>query len=328
MERNGEFVSPNANISINFRTQNEEDVLRKFAQIPEILNYDSTNKNETIEHKIFFEKGGPFILVVKTNLCERPLKFILDIRAAISIVADNIVDNDLKINDFKVNIFGIENLNTSTTTKGMVNSILTINNTLMSTNLHLVGGKYLGPADGCLGLDFLLAYKVIIDLSNMCILLNLKKIIKSEIENETNIRPKNGQSKRKIKENIMNIYKFESENTNEIKKSIKKMPKSSKSKFNPTNEKNFSTEKMIFNNSTCSKIIPATQQCSNSLPNSNDKKYKKLQRIDTFKTQCCPKNEQPPQNSSVAITSKSILKNNFENNPSNRSQLYFFKDYG
>lgn len=195
------------------------------------------------------------------------------------------------------------------------NSTLTIDNILLGANLDLIDNKYLGNTNGYLGLDFLLAFKVKTGSSKMRILLNLKEIMniktENEIENEIGkiVRPENGHSEIKIKENDTNIPNLEKQNFNKINVNIGEMQKSSKSRFNFPNEENVKSEKITKTN-----II----QCFNSFPNSNDE----------IELQYCFHNEQPLRNSSMALANKERIEAIFENNLSNHSQLFFFKDYG
>lgn len=106
MDRAGRLVS-SANISINFRTT-DNDV----SKINSLKNIQLRNKNRInneqniIETKIYDENGAPFVKL-KTNLCSRPLKFLLDTGAAISLIASDILSMEHNKINYKVNIFGI-----------------------------------------------------------------------------------------------------------------------------------------------------------------------------------------------------------------------------
>ena len=186
MEDLGQIIPSISNISINFRTaENEMEILNKIYAMPQILQYN-IDSNKTIKHKIFFEKGAPFIFL-NTNLCNRPLKLLVDTGAAVSIIANDIINKDTNKTNYSITLFGIAGSEISVTTKGMVYGILEFDSSLLGTTLHLVERKYAGSGDGYLGFDFLGTYKVKIDLNEMCLNINLENIIKinNEINNET-----------------------------------------------------------------------------------------------------------------------------------------------
>lgn len=156
---------------------NEPKTLENFYVRPQIVQ----NENEidkTLELEFFFEKGAPFILL-NTNLCERPLKLLIDTGASVSIVASDIIKENIQKTNYFFSLFGIAGKEVSVTTEGMVNGILNFDNTLLGSTFHLVDRKYAGTADGYLGFDFLAPYKVNIDLDKMCLRINLKNIFSS-----------------------------------------------------------------------------------------------------------------------------------------------------
>lgn len=171
------LASPSiTNLRINFRTaQNEPNILQKLYNKPSILKISS---NTIVEHKFFFEKGAPFILL-NTNLCERPLKMLIDTGAAVSIVASDAIKQDIHKTNYFFSLFGIAGKDVSVTTEGMVHGIFDFNDTFLGSTLHLVDRKYTSTGDGYLGFDFLAPYKVMIDLNKMCLRINLNELIEN-----------------------------------------------------------------------------------------------------------------------------------------------------
>lgn len=216
MEQLGQSVPSNSNIYINFRSAQNDSNIPQMNK-PRILR-KSTTKNENIEHEIFSENGMPHILL-RTNLCNRPIKLFIDTGAAISIISGNIIENETTTEDYITNILGINNNNKPITTKGLVHSVFSMSDALLGTSLHVVDQKYIKNGDGYLGLDFLAPYKVIIDLNKNCLIINLKEIITSELNEmkNINIKAKNGhlneKFKEEIEENFLNVlaqyYDFE-----------------------------------------------------------------------------------------------------------------------
>lgn len=223
MEQLGQMVSSDSSFSMNFiSAENISDISHKIINKPEISQKNSII-DDIIKQKIFAENGMPYILL-KTNLCERPIKLYIDTGAAISIVADDVIKNEIiKENDI-INLFGLDGKEVSIKTQGIVHNIFTMGNSLLKTKLHIVDRKYVGPGDGYLGIDFLAPYKVIIDLNEMFITINFKKLmITNQNENdELNNEPKKGHSNAEIEENFLNIlaqsYEFQPRNIKNLQK--------------------------------------------------------------------------------------------------------------
>lgn len=154
----GQHVSSVTNqTSINFRTINMNKNLIHTSHHLEIIPKKYPESKDLIEHKIFNENGAPFIYI-QTNLCERPLKLLIDTGAAISLLASDVVENDTHKIDYIVNLFGIIGKDISVKTEGMIHCIFTIDDRHLGTTLHLINRKHAGPADGYLGYDFLCPY--------------------------------------------------------------------------------------------------------------------------------------------------------------------------
>lgn len=112
-------------ISINFRThKNEPQMLKKICVRPQILQNDF-NTDKILEHDFFFEKEAPFILL-STNLCERPLKLLIDTGAAVSIIVNDIIKEETHKINYHFSLFGIAGKDMSVTTEGMVHGIFNL----------------------------------------------------------------------------------------------------------------------------------------------------------------------------------------------------------
>lgn len=201
MECEGQHIpSLKDNMSINFRTTNNSEESLEFIRNlfsmpnkisvsePPTLNDNNTNaiedneeKNNALEYEICNEKGAAYIYL-KTNLTERPIKLLIDTGASISILADDIVSKNVEIINYTFDLFGIVGKEVSVKTKGMVHAIYEISGHLLGTTIHLIDRKFAGPADGYMGYDFLCPYGVLINMSKMCIEIDLKNLMKRNFE--------------------------------------------------------------------------------------------------------------------------------------------------
>lgn len=213
------------NICINFQTSNNDTkLLEKTYFKPQILRYNIDSDN-IIEYKFFYEKGAPFIFL-KTNLCERPLKLLIDTGAAVSIIANDIVSEDIHKSNYIFKLFGIAGKDVSVTTEGMVHGILDFNKAFLTTTFHLVDRKYAGGGDGYLGFDFLAPYKVSMDMNKMCLRINLNEIMTSNTKiNDQKI--KQSKEYEDTDEDFLTIlsnnYEFEVPKNKETKTKNKKL---------------------------------------------------------------------------------------------------------
>lgn len=141
------------------------ELLKKF-QSP-ITYYGS------IEHEIIQEDGAPF-LIVKTNLCERPIKLLIDTGASISLISKDLIGEKTYKRDCRINLYGIVGKDVCINTEGIVYAFLIMRNQLVDTTFHVIEGKYAGPGDGYLGYDFLSLYKTRVNLEKMSLKISLK----------------------------------------------------------------------------------------------------------------------------------------------------------
>lgn len=200
------FSSKIPDITVNFRTsENNENILNTLRDF-QILKDDKNNNLDEIEHDIFNEEGAMFILL-KSNLRERPTKLLIDTGASISLLAKDVIPNETHIMNYIVNLYGIVGKDASIKTLGMVHGSFLIGNNLLETTLHLVDTKYAGPADGYL--DFLSSYKVIIDMNEMKMKFKLKKSTK---EGAVDARENSNNIIEDVNDNFLNEgYNFDDE---------------------------------------------------------------------------------------------------------------------
>ena len=217
----GQNISSNeSDMTVNFRTsENNESILNILRDFQVISNYES--KRDKLQHKIFNENGGAYVLI-KTSLCpDRPLKFLIDTGASITLLADDIISDGTNIMNYIVKLFGVVGKETFIKTKGTVYSKILIENEALETAFHLVDRKYVGNGDGYLGYDFLSTYKTIIDMNEMNIKfsLNMKSLEKVENYNEkideeikeieNNLKPKRWEELEELIRILGTNYDFE-----------------------------------------------------------------------------------------------------------------------
>lgn len=336
MEYLGQTVSSNLNDFINFRSaENNTDISHKINYKPVILQKNSIEE-EIIEQKIFSEGGMPFILLT-TNLCERPIKLFIHTGAAVSIIANDVIKNEnIIVNHYTLNLIAINGNYDSITTQGMVNSKFSISNTILKTKLHIVDRKYAGPGDGYLGFDFLAPYKVNIDLNKMFLIINSKKIMKSNQNgnNKLNNGPEKGQLNEEIDRNFLNIlsqsYDFEPEKpkklmkNSESKKILEKFDENDPIKDEIIYEFNQKERQKIIKDklNTCPVI---TVQYQNSL----DRNYIPQEKNESYihSEYTLPSTPSTLMNKQYKFETPQVIKIG-ENLESNTSSVNYFKDYG
>lgn len=188
--------SSKPNFDIDFRIfNNNEQIINKIKSFGinsnEIFNKIEDNDEETIiiKHKIHIENGAPFILL-KTNLNKHEIKLMIDTGASISLISKDVIKEDINKTDIEVNIFGIVGKDISVRTKGMVNAVFKIDERFLATTFHIVDQQYAGPAHGYLGFDFFNTYRVIINLNEMCLIINVKNVMQNNINTANQIKEK------------------------------------------------------------------------------------------------------------------------------------------
>lgn len=350
MEQLGQTVSSDQNIYINFRSvENISDIPEEFEIKPEIFQKNLITE-DIIEQKIFAENSMPYILM-KSNLCERPIKLFIDTGAAVSIIANDVVKNEVIKENYILNLFGIAGKEISIKTQGMIHNTFLMGNISLQTKLHIVDRKYIGPSDGYLGFDFLAPYKVNIDLNEMILTINLKKLMKlNQNENdELNNEPKNGHSNEEIEENFLNIfgqyYDFEPERHKRLKKNQRNkiiLNDPIQDKFDPKECQRNKFFKIntcpidsITKNGYTIKKYYAKSILNNSepFPIINTEKYKyssvcgktpheKIENVDvsTLTNKYCSQLRTKMETPQVFENCKNI--------DSNTTSVYYFKDYG
>lgn len=177
--------STNINLIIDFRTdKNDKETLEILKKLQRI-NTIKRNDNLEIIYKIFNDDGAPFILL-KTNLCSKPVKLLVDTGAAISIIASDLILENTKIIKYIINLFGISGKENAIMTKGLVNGVFIFGNNHLGTTLHLIDRVHSGFGDGFLGYDFISSYGLQIDIRKMTIQINLcdTEAQKNEISKE------------------------------------------------------------------------------------------------------------------------------------------------
>lgn len=218
MESLGQIVPSISHICINFRTvDNEPQVLEKISTTPQVFQYE-VNSDKILKHEFILENGIPFIFL-ETNLCERPIKLFVDTGAAVSIIANDVIENEVIRENYILNLFGIAGKEFPIKTEGMVHGIIDFNNTFLGSTFHLVDRKYIGTADGYLGFDFLAPYKVNIDLGQICLQINLDNIMQRELQSEKSSLNKEEEIEQNLtveKENSLKSSAEEKEETEEF----------------------------------------------------------------------------------------------------------------
>lgn len=152
------------------------------------------NHSASIKQNLTNHNGNPMI-ILNVDVCTDPICLLVDTGASISLIAEDLVQPGLAQNQ-SIRLYGISGKSTSVQTTGFVSAQTIMNNNKMDITLHTIDRKYVGPADGYLGFDFLHKYHSIIDLSNNTITL--------KFENTTPLY-KHDEPKKNIKTIIKNI---------------------------------------------------------------------------------------------------------------------------
>lgn len=159
-------------MTINFRTSDNNEEILKVLKNFQFISREKNNTKSRIISKIFNENGAAYILL-KSNICERPLKLLIDTGASITLLANDLAPKNIDIINYIIKLFGVVK-DISIETCGMMHATFDIDGKKLETVLHLVERKYAGPADDYLGYDFLSAYKTILDMDEMKIEFNSK----------------------------------------------------------------------------------------------------------------------------------------------------------
>lgn len=211
--------SKSPDLTVNFRTTKNDEKTLKILKMLQIASKKENGSNEPLRHKIFTENGAPY-LNVSTNLYDRPLKFLIDTGASISLISSDALHKETSKIDYVVNLYGIMGKDVSVKTEGMVNGILSFDGHFLGTTLHVVDKRFAGPADGYIGFDFLSPYRVVIDLNEMLMCINPKHIIKigdiseneaKEFENLMKFGKKEQKSPTNFLYQLAENYEFETE---------------------------------------------------------------------------------------------------------------------
>lgn len=201
----GHEVSSNLiNNNINFRTQENNEIISKYLREFQKVNITFVK----IKQKIILEDGAPF-LQLSTNLCERPIKLLIDTGASLSLIASDLIPRDMPRNEREINLYGVVGKDASIKTKGIVYTILMFDNQFLYMASHLIDRKYAPKYDGFLGFDFFSMYKTKIDMQKMYLQIELK-----EIFNKKNLSNENVTEEENFLEILANSYEFETTNTN------------------------------------------------------------------------------------------------------------------
>ena len=104
---------------------------------------------------------------MKSNLCERPLKFLIDTGASITLLAEDVISEKPYISNYVINLYGVTGKDVSIKTKGMVFGVFSTGSRCIETALHIIDRKYAGPGDGYIGYDLLSAYGAVINITTV-----------------------------------------------------------------------------------------------------------------------------------------------------------------
>lgn len=97
--------SKKPNLTIDFRTsRNNEKILNVLRNFHSSSN--EKKDSSTVQSKIFYEEGAIYILL-KSNLSERPLKFLIDTGASITLVANDAITKAKHWTNYIIKLFGV-----------------------------------------------------------------------------------------------------------------------------------------------------------------------------------------------------------------------------
>lgn len=166
------------------KNDNEQKELIKSTQNFYIDEY------KDITHDILIERGAPFI-TLKTTSIERPIKLLLDTGASVSIISTRAIPhNPLFLQNIRYKLHGLGSSDDGILSLGLFHTKVIINGTSLGISLHVVDEKYLGTIDGFLGFDFIMNYKVNIDIGNLKVHFRLKDLLKTDKIDEYNKKTK------------------------------------------------------------------------------------------------------------------------------------------
>lgn len=134
--------------------------------------FETDDSDIQLEYNIFHKNNASFV-IIQSNLWEWPITLMIDTGAAISIIAEDKINERIKIKNKTINLFGIAGRDKSIKTRGEVTAIFEVGDSKLSSSMHIVDKRYSGPASGYLGFDFLKTYKAIIDLKQMKLILRI-----------------------------------------------------------------------------------------------------------------------------------------------------------
>lgn len=96
----------------------------------------------------------------------------------------------------------------SVKTEGMVNGVLSINQNLLGTTLHIVDRKYAGDSDGYLGFDFICAYRAVLNFRKMYLKSSAAGTTPAGRKQQAPTRNKHGFNKPRFEQRNVRLAKF------------------------------------------------------------------------------------------------------------------------
>lgn len=107
MKYDGQNISSNTtNLTIDFRASNNSANILNCLKDLHTTKKRETKRTSIAKSKIFYENGAIYISML-SNLCDRPLKFLIDTGASITLIANDIIRKDVHVTNYTIKLFGV-----------------------------------------------------------------------------------------------------------------------------------------------------------------------------------------------------------------------------
>lgn len=135
MKFKGQNISSKPSLTMNFKTDND--------YYSDKTIFETDDSDIQLEYNIFHKNNASFV-IIQLNLLEWPITLMIDTGAAISIIAEDKINERIKIKNKTINLFGIAGRDKSIKTRGEVTAIFEVGDSKLSSSMHIVDTRYSG----------------------------------------------------------------------------------------------------------------------------------------------------------------------------------------